>query len=168
MANPACSPSVFDLGRLVLVRALGPDPLAARERRTWHPRRRSRTRLLAAGSRGASRSRCAPAFQTARCAKASRSNVAAELPVDAHEQVAVERRGHAERIVVGEQQVALRLDEIGAEQQRSRPARARARIARRNSCAAGVSKLPMFEPSSSTSIGCPRRARRAARRRPTS
>ena len=44
--------------------------------------------------------------------------VAAELVVDPHEKVLVERGGHAERIVVGEQQVALRLDEVGAEQEK--------------------------------------------------
>ena len=94
--------------------------------------------------------------------------VAAELAVDPHEQVLVERRGHAERIVVGEQQLALRLDEIRAEQQQI-AGRERARgCARRNSRAAGVSKLPMFDPSSSTSIGpSPSRAA-AARRSPTS
>ena len=42
---------------------------------------------------------------------------AAQLAIDADEQVAVERRRHAERIVVGQQQVALGLDEVRAEQQ---------------------------------------------------
>ena len=61
--------------------------------------------------------------------------VAAELAVDADEQVAVERRRHAERIVVGEQQIALRLHEIGAESsaspRRERRADARAGTRRR-------------------------------------
>ena len=43
--------------------------------------------------------------------------VPAELAVDAHQEVLVERGRHAERIVVGEQQLAFRLDEVGAEQQ---------------------------------------------------
>ncbi len=44
--------------------------------------------------------------------------IAVELTVDAHEQVLVERGGDTEGIVVGEQQLALRLDEVGAEQER--------------------------------------------------
>ena len=71
-----------------------------------------------AGSRGASRRAGASRFHTARCAKASRSKSPPQLAVDAHEQVPVERRGDAERIVVGQLQLALRLHEIGAEQQR--------------------------------------------------
>jgi hypothetical protein len=43
--------------------------------------------------------------------------VAAELAVDPHQQIAVERGGHAERIVVGQLQRPFGLDEIGAEQQ---------------------------------------------------
>ena len=43
--------------------------------------------------------------------------VPAELAVDAHEQIAVERRRHAKRIVVREDQFALGLDEIGADEQ---------------------------------------------------
>src|SRR5205823_7415812 len=46
------------------------------------------------------------------------SKIAAELAVDSHEQVAVEGGGDAERIVVGEQQIALRLDEVSADEQR--------------------------------------------------
>ena len=43
--------------------------------------------------------------------------VGAQLRIHAQQQVLVEGRGQAERIVVGEQQIAFRLDEIGAEQQ---------------------------------------------------
>ena len=41
-----------------------------------------------------------------------------QLAIDAHEQVAIECGRHSEWIVVGELQVGLRLDQIGAEQQR--------------------------------------------------
>ena len=44
--------------------------------------------------------------------------IAAQFPVHPHEQVAIERGGHAQRVVVGQQQLGLRLHEIGAEQQR--------------------------------------------------
>ena len=44
--------------------------------------------------------------------------LAAEFVVDPLEEVLVEGGGHAERIVVGEQQVALRFDEVGAEQEK--------------------------------------------------
>ncbi len=76
--------------------------------------------------------------------------VGAELAVDAHEQVLVERGRHAERVVVGEQQLALGLDEVGAEEQRvARPAAtpripAQERVAPRRR-----SKLPMLEPRKS-------------------
>ena len=61
--------------------------------------------------------RRASRFQWARWPNVSRSNVAAELAVDADEEVAVERRRDPERVVVGEQQIGLGLDEVGAEQQ---------------------------------------------------
>ena len=82
--------------------------------------------------------------------------VAAELAVDPDEQVAVERRRDAERIVVREQQLALRLDEIGADEEAS-PGSSAARMPRRNASAPGRSKLPMLEPRKSTSV----RGRRA-------
>ena len=44
--------------------------------------------------------------------------VAAELAVDAHEEIAIERGGHTERIVVGKQQLVGWLHEIGTEEQR--------------------------------------------------
>ena len=51
--------------------------------------------------------------------------VGVELAVHANEQVAVESGGHAERIVIGEQEVALRFHQVGANQQRvARPQRA--------------------------------------------
>ena len=40
-----------------------------------------------------------------------------ELAIDADQQVAVERRRDAERIVVGQQQILFGLDEIGADEQ---------------------------------------------------
>ena len=100
--------------------------------------RRTRPSQSARGMRtvcGARDTRCistrrSPAFQTARCAKAARSKSARSSRVDPHEQVLVEGRRHAERIVVGEQQVPLRLDEIGAEQQRVARAQRAADLAR--------------------------------------
>ena len=77
--------------------------------------------------------------------------VAAELPVDAHEQIAVERRRDAERIVVGQQEVGFGLDEIGAEEQRVARRQRRADAAQER-LGAGRSKLPMFEPRNSTSV----------------
>ena len=41
----------------------------------------------------------------------------AQLAIDSDQQVAVERRRHAERIVVRHEQIALGLDEIGADQE---------------------------------------------------
>jgi len=41
----------------------------------------------------------------------------AQLAVDSDEQILVERGGHSKRIVIGELQVALRLDEIRAQQE---------------------------------------------------
>ena len=113
----------------------------ARRRRSRRSRRRrtcrsSRSRSLSPAAKATSHSargirtvcarretRCistrrSAAFQTARCAKAVEVEVGEQLRVHAREQVLVEGGGHAERIVVGEQQVALGLDEVGAEQQR--------------------------------------------------
>jgi hypothetical protein len=50
--------------------------------------------------------------------EAAEVEVGAQLAVDADQQVQVERGRHAQRIVVGDQQVALGLDEIGAQQKR--------------------------------------------------
>src|SRR5215471_20957006 len=44
--------------------------------------------------------------------------VATELAIDPDQQIAVEGSGDAERIVVGEQEIGLRLHEIGPEQKR--------------------------------------------------
>ena len=93
--------------------------------------------------------------------------VAAELAVDPDQQVAVERGGHAERIVVGEQQVALRLHEIGAEQQRvarrERRADARAGTRRRRadrSCRCSIRGTASAASRPSTRVrASPRRAR---------
>src|SRR3970040_2093425 len=70
-----------------------------------------------------------------------------ELAVDPDEQIAVERRGHAQRIVVGQQQLAFGLDEVGA--------------------AAG-SKWPMFDPRNRTSVRPDPEMARVASRRPSS
>ena len=44
--------------------------------------------------------------------------VAAELAVDPQQQVAVERGGHPERVIIGKEQLAFGFDEIGAEEKR--------------------------------------------------
>ena len=44
--------------------------------------------------------------------------VRAELSIHPHEKISIERGGHPERIVVGEEQFAFRLDEVGSKQQR--------------------------------------------------
>ena len=79
------------------------------------------------------------------------------------QQVAVERGRHAERIVVGQQQLALRLHQIGAEQQRVARRAAPRGSSRRNASAPGGSKLPMFEPRNSDQRAA---GAAAARRRP--
>ena len=43
--------------------------------------------------------------------------VAFQLAIDPRQQVAVERRGDAERVVIGEQQLPLGLEKVGAEEQ---------------------------------------------------
>ena len=85
---------------------------------------------------------------------------ATELAVDAHEQVLVECGGHAERIVVGELQLAVGFDEIGAEQQKISGLQHVANASQERRAPPGVSKLPMFDPSSSTSIEPVRRRAR--------
>src|SRR5262245_56189773 len=44
--------------------------------------------------------------------------IAAQLAIDADEEIPVEGRGHPERIVVGQQELALRLDEVRADEER--------------------------------------------------
>ena len=61
--------------------------------------------------------RCSSRFHAARCANVSEIECAAKLAIDSDEQVLVERGGDAQRIVVGELQLALGFDEIGAKQQ---------------------------------------------------
>ena len=92
------------------------------------------------------------AFQTARWRKRAEVEVAAELAVDAQQHVQVERGADAERIVVGEQQIALGLDEIRADAGTRRRAQASARMRSSSAADAGGSKLPMFEPRNSTSV----------------
>ena len=93
-----------------------------------------------------------------------RARSRAELRVQAEEQVLVEGRRHAERIVVGEQQIGIRLDEIGAEQEAvAGPER---RADRGEAQPRRGSKLPMFEPRKSTSaVPDPRQAAPAVRPR---
>ena len=146
-AETGGEPASSILDRLVLVRALRPDRLARLQ--------------LELESAAGMLTRCRRALT--RCTSTRRSRrssgamdesveveVAAELVVDPAKQIAVERRGDLQRIVVGEEQIAFRFDQIGAEQQRvTRPQRladARKQIAR----AAGRSKLPMFDPRNST------------------
>ena len=87
---------------------------------------------------------------------------AAKFAVDPDEQVLVECGGHAERIIVGELQLALGLDEIRAEQQQIAGPQRRRGYAAGTTAPPARSKLPMFDPRRSTSIGrCPR-GRRAA------
>ena len=60
--------------------------------------------------------------------------IAAQLVVDPAKQIAVERRGDPQRIIVGEEQFAFGFHQIGAEQQRvaraQRPADAGEQIVR--------------------------------------
>ena len=44
--------------------------------------------------------------------------VAAQFAVDAEQHIQIERRAHAERVVVGQRQVALGFHEIGADEER--------------------------------------------------
>ena len=55
--------------------------------------------------------------------------IARRAPVETRQQVLVERRRHAERIVVGELQHGIRLDEIEPEQQRVAGTQRRADVA---------------------------------------
>ena len=77
--------------------------------------------------------------------------VGAELAVDAEEQVQVERRRDAERVVIGKLQIAFRLDEIRAQQKRVAGTQER-EIRRSSASAAGGSKFPMFEPRNTASV----------------
>ena len=162
--KPAAAPEIAQrLGR-VFVGALRPDRLAGGERDA-HIRGRSSARPA-----GALLTRCI----SMRCSRRSRPpdartreiEVGAQLAVDPDEQVLVERRGDAERIVVGQQQVLFRLDEIGAEQQQRRPAPAARRIALEKRSAAGGSKLPMFDPRKTTSVPGATADERPQRREP--
>ena len=51
--------------------------------------------------------------------EAAEIEVGTQFPVQANEHVAVEGRGDAERVVVGQQQLGLRLHEVGADQHRT-------------------------------------------------
>ncbi len=88
-----------------------------------------------------------------------------QLAVDPYQQVLVERGGDAERIVVGEHQLALRLDADPRRAASDRPARARGECAAGTRRAAGVSKLPMFDPRKQHEHGtaCVARRRCAAK-----
>ena len=90
--------------------------------------------------------------------------VAVQLAIDPHEQVAIERRGHAERIVVGQQQLGLGLLRDRCRGAARRPRRAPRGRLRRNASTPGGSKLPMFDPRKTTSV-CPLLAARTRDRR---
>jgi len=47
----------------------------------------------------------------------SQIEVAAQLAVDSHEEIAIEGRGHAQRVVIGEQELAFGFHQIRAEEQ---------------------------------------------------
>ena len=93
--------------------------------------------------------------------------IAAQFAVDPHEQIPVEGRRDPKRIVVGQQQVPLRLDQVGADE-KAVARRLRARIRRTISSAPGGSKLPMFDPRNSTSDRPPENGSRRKSSRPTS
>ena len=78
--------------------------------------------------------------------------IASELAIDAHEQVAVECRGDAERVVVREQQFRAPASpdprQSAARRRGGRPRESRGAVRR----LPARSKLPMFEPRKSTSV----------------
>src|SRR5207244_10254876 len=57
--------------------------------------------------------------------------VAAELAVDPQQQVAVERGGHSERVIIGKDQLGCGFGEIGAEEKRVSPRQRRANDAQK-------------------------------------
>ena len=93
--------------------------------------------------------------------------IAAQLVVDPAKQIAVERRGDLQWIIVGEEQLAFGFHQIGAEQQRVARAQRLADAVSRSRAASGV-KLPMFDPRNKTTseASCGRRS--TARIRPCS
>src|SRR3954469_2967263 len=105
----------FDLRLVVLVRALGPDALAAREPdRDAGPANRDRL-IREALEMHLDPLRSGIPNRTVR--KAADLERAFQFAIDADEQVAIERRRDAKRIVVRQEQIAFGLDEIRAEQQ---------------------------------------------------
>ena len=116
LGEPGGLDQLADAVGFVLVRALGPDRLALLEAEAEGRLSRSRTSCAARLTRCIS-TRDASRFQTARCANRSSAKFASSSRVQPQQQVLVEGAGQAQRIVVREQQVAFRLDEVGAEQQ---------------------------------------------------
>ena len=97
--------------------------------------------------------RCISMRRSRRCraprAQTGQVEVTSELPVDAGQQVAIEHRRHAERVVVGGNELGQGFFQIRAEQQRI--ARSSAwRILRRKSSPGARSKLPIELPRKST------------------
>ena len=76
--------------------------------------------------------------------------IAAELAIDAAEQVEIERAGDAGGIVVGDQHAVRFLDQVGADEQQCRREAWQRRRSRRNSSAHLRSKLPMVLPRNIT------------------
>ena len=118
-------PHRHDLARLRTCRSSRSRWTRRRSKRHVAAGARDRERSARAATRGASR-RGAPPGSRPRGARRRRGRSRARSSrVHPHEQVLVEGGRDAERIVVGEQQLALRLDEVGAEEQRvARPQRA--------------------------------------------
>ena len=105
-----------EIGDAVPVGALGPDRLARVEGDVD-----AGCPHLHALSRPADQVHLDPglaaAFQTARWENAFTSKSPSKLPVHAHQQVEIERGGHAERVVIGQQQFGLGLHQVRPEEQ---------------------------------------------------
>ena len=98
-----------------LVRAFCPDPLASLNV-DLEPRRWNADVL---GSRG-QEVHLHPGLRLAPhgpVREATHVEIASQLAIDAHEEVAVECRRHSERVILGQQEIALGPDQIGAQEQ---------------------------------------------------
>ena len=113
--QPGGGPELAHAVGLVLVRALGPDRLPLREiDRESGPGDLDGLRPQALEVHLHARRRRVP---DGAVRERIEIEVRPELPVEAGEHVQVERGGHPQRIVVGELQLRLRLDEVGAEKE---------------------------------------------------
>jgi len=89
------------------------------------------------------------ALKRATCSKPGEVEVATEFPVDGGQKVAIEHRCHADRVVVGGNELGQRFFQIGPEQERiARPER-QANLAQ-EVLAGARSKLPIELPRKST------------------